>query len=104
MTRVVRLFIMLPCCIFLHACPTPGQGGGLAAVDVEGLPKRMQALCLAGLAERLVDKGCSFEGEAKRNDGGSAPPAVTPDTLPDGATAQVPALSQPTALDGGEEE
>jgi hypothetical protein len=59
--RLVVLGCALP---FLGACPTPGQAGGLAAVDLEGLTRRMDALCGAGLGNRLGGKACEPNSDA----------------------------------------
>jgi len=39
-------------------CPTPGQGGGLAEVDVSGFAARMRALCRSGVGAQAGQGAC----------------------------------------------
>ncbi len=70
-------------------------------MDVEGLPKRMQALCRAGLVERLGSDECSFGLERERHDSGSARPLVSIDAAEEGATAKPLDADEAAVRDGG---
>ena len=48
----------------LAGCPTPGQGGGLAEVDVAGFAARMRALCRSGVGAPTGQGACPAPADA----------------------------------------
>ena len=77
------------------ACPTPGQLGGLAEVDVAGFAGRMRALCRSGLAGRSGDEACPELRDAAADGGGLPGESEMADAaIGDGAVAE-PAQGDP---------
>jgi hypothetical protein len=62
-------------------CPTPGQSGGLAEVDVAGFAGRMRVLCRSGIGAPAGEGACLGSGGQGGRDGGAA------DVRADGADA-----------------
>lgn len=55
----------------LAGCPTPGQSGGLAEVDVAGFAARMRALCRSGIGAQAGQGACPGPVDAAAPDGGA---------------------------------
>jgi hypothetical protein len=55
----------------LAGCPTPGQSGGLAEVDVAGFAARMRALCRSGIGAQAGEGACPGPRDAAAPDSGA---------------------------------
>jgi hypothetical protein len=71
----------------LAGCPTPGQSGGLAEVDVAGFAARMRALCRSGIGAQAGQGACPGSGDAAAADGGAFRDGNVSDAGVDMATA-----------------
>jgi hypothetical protein len=84
------LFALLA--LTLSACPTPGQSGGLAEVDVSGFAARMRALCRSGAGAQASGGACAPREAGATVQPDAAPPgAVPPDAAAAEASSDAPA-------------